>query len=136
MSVQTEIRSAAVPCLPHQFHTRSLSASEFAIGRPNTMRGTETTNATSDLFLRDQQYLTHRGQGLPAGQELETAWNQFFDLYSSKIRKYAFTCGAAEKDISDCVQEVWTELLVRLPTFRLDPNCGQFDTWRFDIVRG
>jgi RNA polymerase sigma factor (sigma-70 family) len=31
---------------------------------------------------------------------------------------------------------VWAELLMRLPTFHLDPQRGQFDTWLFHIVRG
>jgi len=30
---------------------------------------------------------------------------------------------------------VWTELLVRLRTFHLDPKLGNFDTWLFHIVR-
>ena len=33
-------------------------------------------------------------------------------------------------------QEVWTELLKRLPAFRLDAGRGKFDTWLFNIVRG
>src|SRR5262249_9271013 len=35
-----------------------------------------------------------------------------------------------------CVQEVWHELLKRLPHFELDSRRGQFDTWLFSIVRG
>ena len=47
----------------------------------------------------------------------------------------AFSCGATEDEVADCVQEVWAELLVRLPTFQLDPSRGKFDTWLFPIVR-
>ena len=59
----------------------------------------------------------------------------FFKFYTHKIRKYAFSCGAVDEDIADCIQEVWAELLLRLPTFRLDLARGQFDTWLFQIVR-
>jgi RNA polymerase sigma factor (sigma-70 family) len=30
---------------------------------------------------------------------------------------------------------VWRELLVRLPSFRLDPKRGKFDTWLYAVVR-
>jgi RNA polymerase sigma factor (sigma-70 family) len=89
-----------------------------------------------ELFFQAQRYLTHREQRLPIGEDLEGAWKTFYDLYSRKIRSFAFSCGAREEEIWDCVQEVWTELLVRLPRFRLDPKRGKFDTWLFHIVRG
>jgi RNA polymerase sigma factor (sigma-70 family) len=105
-------------------------------GRPITVKDTSGTSADSCLLIQAQRYLAHREQGLHPSRELEASWNLFFDVYSRRIRKYAFTCGATEEDIEDCVQEVWTELLVRLPTFRLDPERGKFDTWLFHVVRG
>jgi len=89
----------------------------------------------SELLIQAQRYLDHRNQGLPSGQDLEAAWVEFYDFYSRKIRTYAFTCGAADEEIADCVQEVWRELLVRLPEFHLDPCRGQFDTWLFAIAQ-
>ncbi len=96
----------------------------------------EPSSADAELLIQIQSYLTHRQQHLPPSQHLEAAWKVFYALYSRKIRVYAFTCGATEEEIADCVQEVWRELLVRLPTFRLDPSRGQFDTWLFHIVQG
>jgi RNA polymerase sigma-70 factor, ECF subfamily len=101
-----------------------------------TVQEIASTSADSELLLQAQHFLSHREKGLPPSQDLEACWKIFYDLYSLKIRKYAFSCGATEEDIADCVQEVWTELLVRLPAFRLDPKRGQFDSWLFHIVRG
>jgi len=70
------------------------------------------------------------------GPNLEAAWQQFYNRFFATIRKYAYSCGAIAEDVPDCVQEVWAELLVRLPTFRLDPQRGKFDSWLFRIVRG
>jgi RNA polymerase sigma factor (sigma-70 family) len=92
--------------------------------------------ADAELLTQAQRYLTQREKELPPGQDLEGAWIVFYDRTLQKIRKFAFTCGAAAEDIADCVQEVWTELLTRLPSFRLDPKRGQFDSWLFHIVRG
>jgi RNA polymerase sigma-70 factor (ECF subfamily) len=92
--------------------------------------------ADAELLTQAQRYLTQREKELPPCQDLEGAWIVFYDRTLQKIRKFAFTCGAAAEDIADCVQEVWTELLTRLPTFRLDSKRGQFDSWLFHIVRG
>lgn len=92
--------------------------------------------AQSALLDRAQFYLTHPDKDRRRAHDLETAWIVFYELYSRKIQKYAFACGATEQDIADCVQDVWSELLVRLPSFRLDPEHGKFDTWLFHIVRG
>jgi RNA polymerase sigma factor (sigma-70 family) len=93
-------------------------------------------SAAPELLTLARSYLTQRQQHLPTSQDLEAAWSTFYELYSRKIRVYAFTCGATDEEILDCVQEVWRELLVRLPTFQLDPCRGQFDTWLFRIVQG
>jgi len=90
----------------------------------------------SDVLNQAQRYLTHGQTGPPAGHDLEAVWLEFYEQYARKIRKYAFTCGADDDDIADCVQDVWAELLVRLPTFRLDSARGKFDSWLFHIVRG
>jgi RNA polymerase sigma factor (sigma-70 family) len=97
---------------------------------PNPTPGTDF-----DLLSRAQCYLTHKRNRQPPNPDLEAAWKQFYDLYAPKIRAYAFTCGAAHQEIGDCVQEVWRELLLRLPAFRLDPQRGQFDTWLYQIVK-
>jgi RNA polymerase sigma factor (sigma-70 family) len=94
-----------------------------------------TPNAESELLNQAQCYLTHRGRGLPVKQDLEAAWMRFYDFYSRKIRTFAYTRGAKVQDVGDCLQEVWAELLVHLPTFHLNPSVGTFDTWLFQIVR-
>lgn len=94
------------------------------------------TNAESDLLIQTRSYLTRREHGLSPSQDLEAAWRRFYEVYDRKIHAYAYACGALHHEIADCVQEVWRELLVRLPTFQLDPCRGQFDTWLFHIVQG
>jgi len=91
--------------------------------------------ADSEVLLKTQHYLTCRQHGLPPGQDLKAAWIVFYERNTRKIRTYAFTCGVAEEEIADCIQEVWRELLVRLPTFQFDPRRGQFDSWLFSIVQ-
>jgi RNA polymerase sigma factor (sigma-70 family) len=95
-----------------------------------------TGSAEPALLNQIRDFLAHRERGRPPTQEQELAWTAFYRSYSCKIRKYAFSCGATEDEIGDCAQEVWTELLLRLRTFQLDPVRGKFDSWLFRIVRG
>jgi RNA polymerase sigma factor (sigma-70 family) len=91
----------------------------------------------ADLLRLAQCYLDQRASSPAApAPHLERAWARFYERCSRRIHKYAFSSGATEEHIADCVQDVWTELLVRLPAFRLDPARGTFDTWLYNIVRG
>src|SRR4051812_27839662 len=92
-------------------------------------------SADADQLLQIRRYLTHRQYGQSPCKELEKAWTNFYKQYSRKIRTFAFTCGTSAEDIADCAQEVWRELLVRLPVFHPDQRRGQFETWLFTIVQ-
>lgn len=87
------------------------------------------------LLIQAQHYLVHRVYGVDPGADREADWLAFHERYSRRIRKFAVSCGAGDEDLADCVQDVWAELLKRLPTFRLDKARGQFDSWLFHIVR-
>jgi RNA polymerase sigma factor (sigma-70 family) len=91
--------------------------------------------ADEALLTQIQAYLAQRGDGLRPSRELETVWQAFYASYSRRIHSYALHCGAPTTDVLDCVQEVWRELLVRLPVFHHDAARGQFDSWLFAIVR-
>ncbi len=95
----------------------------------------ESPSADSELLIQIQNYLTHRQHGWPPSRDLETVWSLFYERYSRTIRSFAFACGVTDEEVVDCVQEVWRELLVRLPLFQLDPGRGQFDTWLYSIVQ-
>jgi RNA polymerase sigma factor (sigma-70 family) len=88
-----------------------------------------------ELLTGAQQYLNLQQQSLPPGQELEAAWGDFYEYCTGKIRTFLRCGGVAQEDSMDCVQEVWRELLVRLPAFQLDAQRGRFNTWLFSIVR-
>ena len=68
-------------------------------------------------------------------RDMEAAWREFYDLCSDKIGRFALACHLSENDVPDCAQEVWRELFVRLPLFRLDLQRGQFDSWLDRITR-
>ena len=66
---------------------------------------------------------------------MEAAWIGFYEHFSHSIRRIASSCGAGSGFIDDCVQEVWAEPPLRLPTFQPDPARGRFDNWLACVVR-
>ena len=91
--------------------------------------------AESDLLALTQEYLVQQEARRPSDCRCRAAWERFYEIHRRKIRAFAFTCGVENADVVDCEQEVWRELLVRLPTFQIDLSRGQFDSWLFAIVR-
>jgi RNA polymerase sigma factor (sigma-70 family) len=89
----------------------------------------------TQCLSRIKRYLSDRAQGQSLSPCEEAAWKEFYDSCTRKVRAYAYTCGTVHEEIADCVQEVWRELIVRLPKFQLDPGRGQFDTWLFRIIQ-
>lgn len=91
--------------------------------------------AEPDLLALTQEYLIQQEARRPSNQRCRDAWERFYEIHRRKIRAFAFTCGVEPADVVDCEQEVWRELLLRLPTFHIDLSRGQFDSWLFAIVR-
>ncbi len=91
--------------------------------------------ASREFLTQVRHFLCSLQEGIVPSSEQEKVWKQFYEHYVQKIRTFALSCNTPANDVADCAQEVWRELLVRLPTFRLDPKRGQFDTWLFSIVR-
>lgn len=89
----------------------------------------------TELLALAQSYLRQRRDGLLPSAELEAAWRVFHEHCSAKIRAFAGRCGALSHEIVDCVQDVWAELTIRLPSFQIDPNRAQFESWLYCIVR-
>jgi RNA polymerase sigma factor (sigma-70 family) len=100
---------------------------------PQSDCGQPTANA--ELLRKAQHYLSKRQSDRHVSQESDGEWSAFYEAYQPKIRAFARACGVSENDLVDCVQDVWRELLVRLPAFRFDPHRGQFDSWLFSVVQ-
>lgn len=93
-------------------------------------------NGDIDLTLLEgaQAYVVERQQRLRPRQDLTAAWQSFYSAYAPVIYRFAITCRVPPADLDDCVQEVWHELMLRLPAFRYDPRRGRFCSWLYTIV--
>ena len=66
---------------------------------------------------------------------LSEAWNRFYNLYRPIIWQTVRGTGIPDSDLEDCVQEVWIEIVAKLPAFAYDPDQGRFQSWLSVLIR-
>jgi RNA polymerase sigma-70 factor (ECF subfamily) len=87
-----------------------------------------------DLLAKTQAYLVCRLQHRTPGWELIEAWNEFYGIYDPLVWRFASACHVPAAGLDDCVQQVWTELVMKLPAFHYDRRRGRFRSWLYTIV--
>ncbi len=63
------------------------------------------------------------------------AWEEFYERYSVILVRFAHRLRFQTQEVDDLLQEVWTDILKRLPEFEYDASTGGFRRWLFTIVR-
>ena len=63
------------------------------------------------------------------------AWEDFYELYSRILLRFANKLRYPAQEADDLLQEVWKEILRQLPGFEYDPAKGGFRRWLFTIVQ-
>ena len=63
------------------------------------------------------------------------AWSDFYHVYDRMIRRYVVAQGLTSADVDDCVQEVWSEVVVRLAKFDRRPDRPGLRAWLYKLVR-
>jgi len=63
------------------------------------------------------------------------AWNQFIEIYSPVVYRYARRRGLQDADAADLMQDVLGSVANRIRKFEYEPSRGLFRAWLFTIVR-
>ncbi len=88
-----------------------------------------------ELLHETQSYLQKRkAHESPSLAEIQ-AWDHFHKTYDPLLRRFLFACGVPRAELADCLQDVWTELVRRLPSFNSDGEEGRFFSWLRTIAR-
>jgi hypothetical protein len=67
------------------------------------------------LLQHTQAYLECRSRRLIPSVELLAAWERFYRVYDPLIRRFATAFHVPKDSQDDCIQQVWTELVKKLP---------------------
>lgn len=65
----------------------------------------------------------------------ESAWREFFALYTPAVFRYALRRGLQANDAEDITQEVLVEVARSIKSFEYQPDKGRFRDWLGTIVR-
>ncbi|MFO0957638.1 MAG: sigma-70 family RNA polymerase sigma factor [Isosphaeraceae bacterium] len=76
-----------------------------------------------------QSFLQSLRGGQPATAGASETWGKFYLNYDDRIRDVLWRMGLREPDLGDAVQDVWKDLVIRLPMFRHDPQRCRLSTW-------
>jgi len=96
---------------------------------PSGVRGRLRPRSEFRLLEDTQMFLRCLASGIKPGVPLGHAWDEFFRLYDPLVRSAVRARGMCWADAEDCVQEVWTAIVTRLPQFEPDPAKGRFRCW-------
>jgi DNA-directed RNA polymerase specialized sigma24 family protein len=70
---------------------------------------------------------------IPSSAETE-AWEWFHPTYHPFLRHWALGCHINRNDVNDCLQEIWIEVMNKLPAFDSDGTQGGLCSWLHAIV--
>ena len=94
------------------------------------------TMTTSEFLLEStQEYLRQLVERTTPDSLLAAAWDEFYRVYSDLVRRFVVARGLRGADADDCVQEVWSEVLVRLVDFERPADRPGLRAWLYTIVR-
>jgi RNA polymerase sigma factor (sigma-70 family) len=63
------------------------------------------------------------------------AWDSFYAVYDVLIRRLVIAQGIPRCDVDDCVQEVWSEVSIRLSEFNRPADRPGLRAWLYALVR-
>jgi RNA polymerase sigma-70 factor (ECF subfamily) len=89
----------------------------------------------SGLLVNTQKYLASQLERLVPDTLLSQAWDRFYQIYSSAIRGFVRRFEITQTDADDIAQEVWAEVITRLPAFHWNANRSGLRHWFYKLVK-
>ena len=102
--------------------------------------GTGLPDDDATMLAEVQWYLnrTTTNQNHPMSPDLLRAWERFYRRYEPLVRQIvaaSYHRTACAADHEDFVQEVWTEIVAKLPRLTYSPDRGRLSSWLAVLTR-
>jgi RNA polymerase sigma factor (sigma-70 family) len=81
------------------------------------------------------QYLSALARGTRPSARLESAWHEFYRAGNACIRGMVLAQGLRGPDVDDCIQDVWSEIVRRLPALTQGEHTSGLRGWLFVVAR-
>ena len=83
-----------------------------------------------------QEYLRSQLHKVEPESLVVAAWDEFYRIYDSLLRRFAHSRGLRGSDVDDCAQNVWLEVACKLPEFERPEGRSGLRSWLYSVVRG
>jgi RNA polymerase sigma factor (sigma-70 family) len=117
---------------------RQIDAKEVTVATTFEATGANGSRVRPDvapqLVEHVQAYLRSLRLGGRPDPGLRRAWEDFYRLHRPLVDRVVGAFRLSEQDAEDCVQEVWTAIIGRLPHFERDPSRGRFCSWLARLI--
>lgn len=127
--IVSQIDTLTLSCLPHGL------TSPFRTENPLPLATANGAPDDFELIREVQVYLRCRSGGSVPNARLCQAWERFYSRCSPIVHGIVGTWHMPLDDTDDCVQEIWGEIIEKLPSFNCDPRLGGFQGWLSLVVR-
>lgn len=94
-----------------------------------------TTQTGAKQLSLVQQYIRISLSRREPDTLLTTAWQDFYRYHAVLIRKLVLSRGLRGTDVDDCVQDVWVEVIQRIPQFVHREERPGLHSWLYTLVR-
>jgi RNA polymerase sigma-70 factor, ECF subfamily len=104
-------------------------------GRPS--RGMMSSSPDDDFQLCEKlkTYLEYRFENVDPPAPLSEAWDRFYNLYTPRFDGFLRKSGLTEAEREDCLQDVWSAVVVHLARLSYDSGRARLSTWLMTLVR-
>jgi RNA polymerase sigma factor (sigma-70 family) len=82
-----------------------------------------------------QEYLRLQLEMVKPESLVVAAWDEFYRIYDTLLRRIAHSRGLRGSDVDDCAQNVWLEVVRRLPEFERPEGQSGLRSWLYSVVR-
>lgn len=111
-------------------------ASDSVVAANSPGVGARACDEPGAEFLDEiKAYLNCRSRGAEPPPLLAEAWSGFYEHYTPQIQTFLKRWALSEADRSDCLQDVWHEVVARLARFEHDPHRARLSTWLMALAR-
>ena len=105
-------------------------------GRGKACSVTKTGAETNIILLGwVQDYLRSQLQQGNPDALLTAAWDEFYHVYDSLMRRFAISRGLSGSDVDDCLQAVWLEVASKFHEFQHPVEHSGLRSWLYTLVR-
>ena len=105
---------------------------------PHFSPGSGCLSAREDVDLQllhdTQTYLKCRFRRQAHARVGVESWERFYRICDPLLHRYACAFHVPRADLTDFLQEVWTELVKTLRDFPYDRQRGRFSSWLYRVV--